>query len=277
MSNILKSLFIRQEEDDKRVIDSNEMLDEKMQKVEEEYQEKQQRMMREALAAEREAQGETLDEEGAGALSEDEPPEDQVDYVAQAQEEAEQILADAEQQVETILNEARAQAQAMKTNAERDGKQQGYESGIQQAMQDMNRQKEEWEQEKSSWIADFQQQQESMERQLVDVICNVFEHVFSVQFGDSKALVLHLVDNALSNIEGSREFQIRVSESNYEYLKEHKALLQDKVGTDVILDIIMDPIMNQSQCLIETDGGVFDCSLDVEMDNLVKDIKSLDM
>ncbi len=31
--------------------------------------------------------------------------------------------------------------------------------------------------------------------------------------------------------------------------------------------------MDETQCMIETDGGLFDCGMDTQMRNLIKDIK----
>ena len=54
-----------------------------------------------------------------------------------------------------------------------------------------------------------------------------------------------------------------------------KEELQEKVGQDVMLDIVLDPLLDEKQCMIETDGGLFDCGMDTQMRNLAKDIKSL--
>ena len=42
-----------------------------------------------------------------------------------------------------------------------------------------------------------------------------------------------------------------------------------------MLDIVLDPLLDEKQCMIETDGGLFDCGMDTQMRNLTKDIKSL--
>ena len=51
--------------------------------------------------------------------------------------------------------------------------------------------------------------------------------------------------------------------------------LREKVGTDVQIEIVMDPLLSESQCIIDADSGVYDCSLDVELDNLTRDLQSL--
>ncbi|MBQ1901671.1 MAG: flagellar biosynthesis/type III secretory pathway protein [Lachnospiraceae bacterium] len=131
------------------------------------------------------------------------------------------------------------------------------------------------EEQKNQMQAELLDRQQGMEHDLVDVITEVIEKVFMVQFADKKEIVLHLVDNALSNIEGSKIFQIKVSEYNYEFLENNKMDLQDRVGSDVQVDIVLDPLLDQSQCIIETDGGIFDCSLGVQLENLIKDLRSL--
>ncbi|MBP5265705.1 MAG: flagellar biosynthesis/type III secretory pathway protein [Lachnospiraceae bacterium] len=144
-------------------------------------------------------------------------------------------------------------------------------------MNEFNAKKDELEIERQNLQAQFEEKERTMESELVDVITEVMERFFLIQFGNKKDLLLHLIDNALINIENSREFLIKVNDENFDFLNQYKSQLQEKVGNDLQLDIIRDPVLDIHQCLIETDGGVFDCSLDVELDNLVKDLKSLSM
>ena len=69
--------------------------------------------------------------------------------------------------------------------------------------------------------------------------------------------------------------QIKVSDANADFIKGKKDEIQEKVGSEVGLDIIADPLLNDSQCIIETDGGIFDCSIDTELDNLIREIRAL--
>lgn len=39
--------------------------------------------------------------------------------------------------------------------------------------------------------------------------------------------------------------------------------------------MIADPMLEENQCMIETDSGIFNCSLGVQLENLIKDLKSL--
>ena len=114
-----------------------------------------------------------------------------------------------------------------------------------------------------------------MERELVEVITEVVGKVFRARFTECSDIILHLAENALSNVTSSKEFLIKVNEANHTYLNEHRDDLLAKVGSDVTLDIVADPLLEEQECIIETDGGIFDCSIGVEMENLIKEIRSL--
>ena len=232
-----------------------------------------------------------LDEDGTPLVVIDDEGNPVINQVEEAEEEAEEafvdmeaiqaqadeMIANAREEADAIIAEAQEQAEALKSHYEEEGKKTGYQEGLADAMNEFNAKKDELEAERQQLQAEFDEKERAMESELVDVITEVMERFFLVQFGNKKDLLLHLIDNALINIENSREFLIKVNDENFDFLNQYKSQLQEKVGNDLQLDIIRDPVLDVHQCLIETDGGVFDCSLDVELDNLVKDLKSLSM
>ena len=210
---------------------------------------------------------ETEDFDGEGFSEDGEP----VDPAAAA----EAIIADANAQAEAILADAQAQADAMRSHAEAEGKEQGYNDGRNEAMRESIAEKEALENERKELRAGFEAERAEMEKDLVDVITDVVGKAFKASLTDCGEIILHLVDNALLNIASSKEFLIKVNEENHRFLSEHKDELLGKVGSDVTLDIVMDPLLRNEDCIIETDGGLFDCGIDVELDNLVKEIRML--
>ncbi len=109
----------------------------------------------------------------------------------------------------------------------------------------------------------------------MDVILEVFNKVFHIQFNNKKHILMYLIDNAILGIEGEKSFRIKVAAGNVAFLEEHKEEILDRVGHDVELEILSDATMDGNDCMIETDSGVFDCSLGVQLENLIKDIRSL--
>lgn len=188
---------------------------------------------------------------------------------------AEQMLADAQAQVDQMFADAQEQCDAMFENARQDGRQQGYNDGLAEAQQEFADRHAELEAEHQRLLGELKVMQDEMEGQLVDVICEVVDKTFSVMYSDNKEILLHLIDNALLNIENSKTFLIRVNEKNQAFLQQNKEVLLERVGSDVQLDIIMDPLMDEGGCMIETDGGIFDCGMDVQMTNLIRSIRAL--
>jgi len=284
--NIIYQMQIKPEPEDELVINSNELVSKRMEELQKELEKKAQE---EAMKAMMDPQP-VLDEEGNPLLDEEgnpimqvpefvplDPPQEEpaVDYMAEAREEAEAILSQARLEADAIIQDAQNQAEEMRANAQKVGEQNGYQDGMAKANRECELKKAELADQEQLLMQKYQRKEEAMEHDLVDVISNVIEKVFMVQFADKKEIVLHLADNALSNIEGSKIFQIKVSEYNYEFLLNNKLDLQDRVGSDIQIDIVLDPLLDQSQCIIETDGGIFDCSLGVQLENLIKDLRSL--
>ena len=310
MSKVVKWQFITQEEEDAH-IDSNDKIRAKLEAYERNrIKEKEQRYARlkdefySAITQDEEGnvilpsdeEGNVvfpLDDDGNPLIIIDEdgnvvdasPSSDEDDekmpsvssemLLEEAQEEAEKIKHDARFAADMILDEARDQAEALKRHYEEEGKKTGYQEGLSQAIEEYNKKEALLEAENARLKEEYEKKRMELEGQIVSSVCDTLEQFFCVQFGDSKELLLHLVDNCLLNIENSKEFLIKVNEEGFSFLQENKEKLQERVGSDVVLDIVRDPVLSDGSCIIETDGGVFDCSLDTQMRNLIKDLRSL--
>lgn len=270
MSNLYKQRYIQNEEKAVRVINSNQMIAKKIEQMT------------------RQMQGQTAGTSGfsEGLDSqqvEEVQPEPEIDYVAeakaQAQEEAKKILEQAQEnakaQVAAILSEAEKQKVTVLENAKAEGEKRGYEEGQAKAEAQLIREQKKLDERKQQLEQEYQKQLETMEPELVSVIAEVFEKVFHIQFADKTEILLALVSDAIMNVEGSKDFRIRVSNANFEFIDTHKAEIEQRVGNDVSLEIVADSLLEENQCTIEADSGVFDCSLGVQLENLIKDLKSL--
>ena len=213
---------------------------------------------------------------------EDVTEEETIDLTEQAREEAEHIKAEAER----VLSEANTQAQAILAQAQleaekicKEAQEQGYADGDAKAQQELGeaytRLENEYSVKSNQLERDYITKRNNMENELVDVILEVFNKVFHIQFDNKKQILMHLINNAILNIEGDRKFRIKVADSNVMFLENHREDILERVGHGIELEFIADSAMNGNDCLIETDSGVFDCSLDMQLENLIKDIRSL--
>lgn len=292
LSNLVKHQWITQNEGQKVIIDSNRIIDERMVEWAKEQAKSQEvhkimpagftdfsqetdkdSAMNELLADKEEPSGEEVTEEEFLNAKEQAEVIEQIRM--ETQKEADAILAEARAQAQRILEDAQNQAEALYEEQ----KQAGYESGAAQIQDEIalgRKQLEEEYQEKSHELEEhFQQMQKQMESELVDTILQVFDRVFQIQFSEKKELLLHLIDNTLHHVESSRFFRIKVSNENRSFIEENLEQIRHAVGSDVVLEVVSDAFFDNKSCMIESDYGVFDCSIDVELDNLIRDIRSL--
>lgn len=263
MSNLYKQYFVNHETENKRVINSNALVEERIAKL----LEKQRR--------ERGQGSDSADGFSAGIIGADTEVFEEVDPVEQAKEEAEDILAKAKAEAERLISEATSEAEAIREQA----KQQGYFEGSVQKEEELAGLEEQLENsfaEKNQRLdSEYKTKMDNMEHDLVDVILEVFNKVFHIQFDNKKHVLMYLINNAILNIEGDKKFRIRVADSNVLFLENHRENILERVGHDIELDFIADTSMDGNDCMIETDSGVFDCSLGTQLENLIKDIRSL--
>lgn len=269
MSNLFKPWSVSTETLNARVINSNPLVEEYLEKNAIKRVNVQNMAMQTDVAA-----GEFSEGLFQGEVSVIKP-EPEVDYVALAKEEAEQILANANAKAEELINHAQAEVDKIQEAA----RTQGYEDGksmLERELYELRSQLEDtYRQNNEALEQDYCIKRENMESELVDVIINVFNKVFHIQFDNKKHILMYLIDNAIMNIEGEKQFRIKVAQSNVLFLENHKEEILDRVGHDIELEFLADSTMEENDCIIETDSGVFDCSLGTQLENLIKDIRSL--
>lgn len=187
------------------------------------------------------------------------------DIVQKANEEAEMILAD-----------ARKEALEIKNEASRVGSEQGYKEGMKKGADELAYKTHELEQMKADLEADYRAVVEELEPKLVDVITDVYEHVLGVVLEDHREIVLHLVNTTLFQMEGVKKFLLHVSKDDYPYVSMQKKELV--AGTGIApenVEVVEDFSMKKGQCIIETDGAIFDCGFKTQLEELRKQIKIL--
>lgn len=264
LSNLYKQWLVMTDDTNARVINSNAIMEQRMEKGMPLYQHGEPGAFMEGIVS-----------DFGNDIKAEEEAEPEIDYVQLAKEEAERILAEAERQAEQLVNQAQAERQGIMETA----KKQGYAAGEKQHQQEFEQLRMELEtgyQQKNSQLnEEYLKKRETMENDLVDVILEVFNKVFHIQFDNKKDILMHLIEDAILNIEGEKKFRIRVAAENVPFLENHREEMLDCVGQTIEIEFLSDSTMDGNNCIIETDSGVFDCSLGVQLENLIKDIRSL--
>ena len=111
MPNLYKQYFVHNEPDKTRVINSNDIVEKRLEK----------------MAELKRMEQKTTDGNGfsAGIVGPDTDYVEEIDHTAEAKKEAEKILAEAHAQAETILSQADQEAENIRENAKNTGYQEG--------------------------------------------------------------------------------------------------------------------------------------------------------
>ncbi len=204
-----------------------------------------------------------------------EPQPNPEEILEEARQEAERILAEAGAKAAQIENEASHHAELLYEQK----RQEGYNAGVAQFQSELeaekNKLQSEYEALNKSLQSEYEEKFDNMEHDLVDVMIRVFHKVFHIQFDNKKQILLHLIKDTLLGIDAGKVFNIRVAEANFKYIESHVADIKEKVGNDVSIDVINDMSLQDDDCIIETQNGVYNCGMDMVLDNLEKDIRSL--
>lgn len=205
---------------------------------------------------------------------------------AQSQEDVNNQIAaaleEANEQAQTIRDEANevlAQAHMEARKIIEDAKRTGYEQGAQNAREEYNAKADElardYEAKKAQLEKEYNNMKASMEPELVETITEVFKKITYTVAEDNKDIIIGLINGVMKNTDISNEFIIKVSPEDYKFLVNNQGKIYCSVSKEVTMDIVEDATMKKNQCIIESDTGVYDCSLDIELNNLIEDIKLL--
>jgi len=188
---------------------------------------------------------------------------------------AESIIEKANIESDSILYEAHNNADIIKKEAYLEGKEKGLEDAKTEIGQQISKYQTEHEQFKIEMQQQYDAMKSKMEPELVGVITDVFKKVINIISDNNEEIILDLVNSVMHNTEVSREFVIKVSTDDYKFLINNQGKIYCAMSKEVQIEIVEDLSMAKNQCVIESDIGVYDCSLDIQLKNLIKDIKLL--
>lgn len=295
-SNLFKSYYLNRNTDNARVIDSNEMIAQKLERM--------RMVMPQANSAGGGFEAVNLfptgqSEDPADLLSAEAFPEQgeansssvikASDYAGQVYSGPgpEEIIARAKQEAQEEIAAMRASAQqeleAERVSAIQSAQASGYEEGRRLAMQEaeaarqeIENARQELEKERIRLQKEYEKQIDELEPLFVKTLTEIYEKVFEVGLENQQQIVVNLLRNTMKKLEGCRNFLIHVSVADYPYVKEHrKELLSGSTQEGTVIDIVEDSMIREHECTIETINGIYDCGIGTQLKELNKKLTLL--
>lgn len=283
MSNLLKSGFINFRKEEAKIIDSNEIVAERLRQLG--FQAISRPAESSSGSGAGAAQDSDMDEEKERALFGEEGGALYREASAYEGPSPEELLETAKAEIEEMKAAAEKEAEALRKQAMEEGRQAGFDDGfarghaealleVEKAEQRAKEQIQQTQALREKLRAEYEEKLQEMEPMVIDELTAIYDHIFEAGLKDRKEIIFHLLDTALHRIDSGREFIVRVSQTDYEYVAARKEeLVAGMPGARV--DLVADATMKQGEGMIETGGGLFDCSVDVELQELKHRIHEL--
>ena len=266
------------EKKEKRVIDSNQAVSEKIKALSE---------ILESVPAEEFADDFS---EGLDAAQVDALLTDQEELAAEAarNEAAQKLIDDANEQAQQIIEDANAQAQQIIENAKNEsaavfdearaqGEQEGNEKGYAEGLERAKQIEQEALDKSAALDAAYEAKLSELEPKFVEALTEIYSKVFGIDLTGRSDVVLYLLKDTIRNIESTKSFLVHVSKDDHEYVSANRDELTAGLGGSATVEVIEDITLTAGNCFIETDGGIFDCSIGTELELLKKELRILSL
>lgn len=194
----------------------------------------------------------------------------------QARQEAEALLEGARQEAEQIRLEAQAMTARERERALEQARAEGFAEGQEKAAAQAREQLCSLDRKRMELEQAYEARLEAMESELVDVITGVYEHIFRVELGGQRDILVYLIGSALRSTEGTHNFLVHVSREDYPYVSmQRKQIMAEASSPGSAIEFVEDLTLRKNECLIETEGGIFDCGLGTELEELGRKLRLL--
>ena len=169
---------------------------------------------------------------------------------------AEEILAAAEAEAARIREEAKS--------AFAEEKKRGYEKGLADGKMEIAMQK-------LDLVDSSVKFMESVEGKMADIVMKALKSCV-VEIGDKEMVVQIVRKTMKAVIRTQRQVTLKVAPEMVESVKERVAALRAEYPTIESLDVVEDPRLKGPACILETEAGVADASVDTQLAAIEKSL-----
>lgn len=199
--------------------------------------------------------------------------------LSDAMDKAKVLRDDAMVRAAKIISDAEEEAKQIAEQARQEGYEQGLKEGNMEAMKRADQYLSDIRKEQDVLLQknqeELQKQVEKAEHDMVDVTCDLIAKLTGILVAEYKPVMLYMINQALSNAETSKKFIIHVAEETYPYIADNHDRLVGAANPGIEIEIYGDSKMDRGACQIDTDNGIIDLSMDVQVKNLITAIKLL--
>ena len=179
-------------------------------------------------------------------------------------------------EADRMIDSANVQIAQMREQALNEARNQGYQAGYDEGMAQVQGMKNECRQRQAQLEAEYAQMVENLEPDFIETLAGIYEHIFKVDLSSYSEIVVNLLMNTMQNTDSASSYIVHVAKQDYpQVIKERERILEGTGTLSDSLEIISDMTLSPSQCMIETENGIYDCSLGTELEELGRKLRLL--
>ena len=189
------------------------------------------------------------------------------------------ILNEAYDEANAIVDKAIQQSNQIKEESRQEGIELGRQEGLAAAAAEIEQLKEQLLQEQEEYKNQLIREQEEvysgLEPRFAEVVCDLVERLTGVVVKQNKDIIMYLINNAMKDIDNAHSFVIYLSEDDYPYVEENKDKIYGVMNPNISVELYQDAKLSKNQCKIETENGLVDLSLNLQLQQLQDALKLL--
>lgn len=268
LSNLIKFYNFNVTEEDKKVLDFDSQVDNFIPGI-----------LTHGEVEIRDLEREEFDAEFPEEMFEEVQPEEvsllPTELLEKANMEADLIIQNAKAEAENIIEQAKVTGEFEKNKIIEEGQKLGYQQGLVKANDELAVQREELEEKKQQLEMEYQQLVSELEPNFVKLVMGLVKKLTGVLVEDKKEIIMYLMEQSLQNLGKVTQLVVRVSAEDFELVAASEDKIKAIVGEKCQLDVFSDTKLTKNQCILELDNQIIDCSLDVQLEGLMEDLKLL--
>ncbi len=189
--------------------------------------------------------------------------------LAEARQEAEAIKEKARKEADQIKSAAQEEVQEIKEEARAEGQDKGYQEGLEkgkkagreEALAEMQQELTTLEQTAKKAEEEIQEELANLPERMVDLAIEISRHIVQTQLKLKPELILPIVKDCLSEVSmKNNEVKVRVNPQLASLISQ----LENNYQGEFDLEIISDKDLARGDCLVETEFGGRDATLEAK-------------
>ncbi len=182
------------------------------------------------------------------------------------------LLEEAQNEADEIIRNARELAAQIQEESRQKGFDMGYEEGLASSKDAFEEKELALKQQSEDLIVAYEEKVNGLEPQIALIIRDLVEKMVG-RFTDEPDVVIYLIKLALSEITTYGSFIVKVSPDDFDHVLANKDDILEGLSERIDVEILRDAHLEKNQCLIETDLGNVDASLQVRLGSLLRELQ----